>query len=64
MTQYKNECVGKIIKIEWNQHTNEMKVIIEIVDDKFKSHVLHNKIFEDVLTFDGKDVMIISSRKK
>lgn len=59
-----NKNVGKIVRVEWNKETNGVQLVLEITDDDFKSHVLHNKEFEDILSIIGKDVMIIASKHK
>ena len=59
-----SESVGKLIRVEWNEATGLMLVVLEITDQDFKKRVLHNKDFDDVLTIEGKDVMIVASKSK
>jgi len=63
MTTLYNQ-VGKVIRVEWDPETNEMRLVMEITDVKFKSHVLHNNAFEDVISIKGKDVMVVASKSK
>lgn len=58
MTSYK---VGQVIRVEWNQESGEVRIVIDITDPNFKTRVLHNKDFEDILSITGKDAMIIAS---
>jgi len=58
MNSYK---VGEVIRVEWNQETGEVRIVIDIIDPDFKLRVLHNKDFEDVLSIKGKDAMVIAS---
>ena len=54
--------IGKIIRVEWDDETEEMRVVMEITDPTFKKRVLHSKDFQDVLVFEGKNVMVIASK--
>lgn len=56
--------VGKIIRIEWDQETDEMQIVMEITDDAFKRRVLHGRDFQDVLNINGKDVICVASKSK
>ena len=62
MTQ-SDRSIGKVIRVEWNQEENSVKLVLEITDEQFKWHVLHSKDFEDLISFDGKDVIKIASRR-
>jgi len=62
MMSSKEELVGKVIRIEWDQETGEVRIVMEITDEKFKSRVLHNRDFQDILSIKGKDVMIVASK--
>ena len=57
-----NEKVGEVIRVEWDQESNSVRIVVEITNEAFKSRVLHSKDLEDVLSLDGKDVMIIAKR--
>lgn len=56
--------VGSVIRVEWDEDTDTVRVVMEITDPVFKRRVLHTKDFEDVLSLSGKDVMIVASRSK
>lgn len=59
----KTTQVGKVIRVEWDTETNEVRVIMEILDPIFKSRVLHSRDLQDILTIKGKDVMAVASNK-
>lgn len=61
MTAYN---VGKVVKVIWEEDTDSVQIVMEITDPDFKNKVIHSKDFQDILTFNGKDVMLIASRKK
>jgi len=64
MTQFnEKKIVGKVIRVEWNKEENSVKLILEITDEKFKCHVLHNKDFEDIITMNEKDVIVVATKK-
>ena len=54
--------VGEVIRVEWDSETDEVRVVMNITDPKFKSHILHNNAFEDILSIAGRDVMVVASR--
>ena len=56
-----NHKVGELIRIEWDQDTKAMRVVLEITDPIFKKRVLHGKDFQDILVIKGKDVMTVAS---
>jgi len=56
--------VGSVIRVEWDENTDTVRVVMEITDPVFKRRVLHSKDFEDVLSLNGKDVMVVASRRK
>lgn len=58
------KSVGKIIRVEWDQETDEVRLIMEILDPVFKSRVLHSKDLQDIISIKGKDVMVIASNNK
>lgn len=61
MTSYERK-VGKVIRVEWDQETGEVRVLLEILDPAFKSRVLHSKDLQDILTIKGRDAIVIASR--
>ena len=62
MTQ--SNLVGKVIRVEWNQEDNSVRLVLEVTDELFKSRVLHCKDYEELLTINGADVMVVASKKK
>jgi len=56
--------VGKIIRIIWNKETDSVQLVMEIIDQQYKSRIIHNKDLEDIITFEGKDVMVIASKSR
>jgi len=51
--------VGKVIRVEWDQETDEVRIVIEILDNNFKKRAIHNKDFSDILKIIKKDAMVI-----
>ncbi len=56
--------VGKIIKIIWDEETDSVQIVMEITDPVFKNRVLHTKEFQDIINFEGKDVMVVAYKSK
>ncbi len=56
--------VGDIVQIIWDEEKDTVQLVMEITDPIFKRRVLHTKDFQDLITFKGKDVMIVASRSK
>ena len=56
--------VGTVIKVIWDEDTDSVQVVMEITDPIFKDRVLHSKDFQDIISFNGKDVMIVASKSK
>ena len=54
--------VGNLIRIEWNQETDELRMVIEVTDPEFKKRVLNNKDLKDLITINGRDIMRIVKR--
>jgi hypothetical protein len=63
MTSYDKQ-VGEIIRIEWDQETGTVRIVMDILDEDFKRRVLHNKEYADLLSIKGKAVMMVATRKK
>jgi len=62
-----NSCdrkVGEIIRIEWDQETGQVRLVLDITDPSFKHRVLHNREYADILTIKGKDAIIIATKKE
>jgi len=55
--------VGKVIRVEWDEDTGTVRLVMEITDPWFKSRVIHSKEFEDIISLNGKDVMVIASKE-
>ena len=59
-----DQKIGKIIRVEWDQETDTVRLVMEITDSKFKSRVMHSKAYADVMSISGLDVMVIASKSK
>jgi len=59
-----SKSVGKIIRVLWDKEKDSVQIVMEITDPQFKARVIHNKNLEDVLTFEGKDVMVVASKRR
>lgn len=62
MTLEYSQKVGEIIRIEWDRDTGKVRVVLDITDPIFKSRVLHNRDFEDILQIRGKDAIVVASK--
>jgi len=56
--------IGRVVRVEWEQDTGVVRLVMEITDPVFKSRVIHSKSFEDILSISGKDVNVIASKSK
>ena len=54
--------VGEVVRVEWDQETGSVRILLEILDPAFKSRVLHSKDLQDILTIKGKDAIVIASQ--
>lgn len=61
-TSVSERKVGEVVRVEWDQETGSVRVLLEIFDPAFKSRVLHSKDLQDILTIRGKDAIVIASR--
>jgi len=64
MTTQSEQKVGEVVRIEWNQETGSVRVVLEITDPVFKSRVLHSKDLQDILTIKGRDAIVVASRSE
>lgn len=64
MTTSSEQSIGKVIRVEWDQDTGEVRIVIDVTDPVFKSRVLHSRDLQDVITIKGKDVMVVATRDK
>lgn len=64
MTSSDGKPVGKVIRVEWDEEADSVRLVMEITDPYFKSRVIHSRTFQDILTINGKDVMVIASKSK
>lgn len=55
--------VGEIIRIEWDQDTGQVRLVMEITDPAFKIRVLHNKDYADIISIKGKDAVIVATKE-
>lgn len=56
--------IGRVVRVEWESDTGEVRLVMEITDPVFRSRILHSKTFEDILSISGKDVMVVASKTK
>jgi hypothetical protein len=64
MTAESKKIVGKIIRIEWNTEDNSVRVLMDIIDPAFKARILHSKDLQDIITVEGRDIVVVASNKK
>ena len=64
MTTLSERKVGEVIRVEWDQETGSVRVLLEIIDPAFKSRVLHSKDLQDILTIKGRDAIVVASRSR
>ena len=62
MTQEFN--VGRVIRVEYDEETEVVRLVMEITDPVFKKRVLHSRDLRDVISIKGKDVMVVASKSK
>jgi hypothetical protein len=62
MTQEFN--VGRVIRVEYDEETEVVRLVMEITDPIFKKRVLHSRDLRDIISIKGKDVMVIASKSK
>ena len=53
------KSVGRVLRVEWDQDTNEVRLVLEITDEKFKERVLHSRDLKDLLTIKKREVVIV-----
>lgn len=56
--------VGRVIRVEWDEEEDSVRLVMEITDPYFKSRVIHSRTFQDILSIKGKDVMVVASKSK
>lgn len=59
-----NNKVGEIVKIIWDEEEDSIQVVMEITDPIYKKKILHSKELQDIIAFEGKNVMIVASKSK
>ena len=64
MTTSEYNSIGKVVRVEHNQETGEVRLIMEITDPRFKRRVLASKDLQDIISVNGKDVMVVASKSK
>lgn len=64
MMTLESKSVGKVIRVEWDEGKDSVRLVMEITDPKFKRRVLASKDLQDIMTINGKDVMVVASRSK
>lgn len=56
--------IGEVIRVELDQETGAVRLVMEITDPKFKRRVLASKDLQDVIALEGKRVMVVASKSK
>lgn len=51
--------VAEVIRIEYDQVTGDLRIILNVIDDAFKQKVIHNKEYVDLIKIINKDVLEI-----
>jgi hypothetical protein len=64
MTLEYNKKVGEVIRVEWDQDTGAVRIVIDVIDPGFRTRVLRNKDFEDIISIRGRDAIIVASKPK
>ena len=54
------KSVGRVLRVEWDQDTDEVRLVLEITDEKFKERVLHSRDLKDLLTIKKREVIIVN----
>lgn len=54
--------IGEVVRVEWDQEKDTVRVVMDITDPVFKRRVIHMKDFQDIMSIRGKDVMVVASR--
>ena len=55
----REKSVGKVVRIEYNEETDDLNIVIEVTDFDFKRSMLKSHDLQDLIKLDGKDVMIV-----
>ena len=55
--------VGEVVRVEWNQETGSVYLVLDIIDPSFRMKVLHDNDYQDIIVISGKDVMMVASKK-
>ena len=51
--------VGKVIRVEYDEESGDVRIVIDITDPIFKDKVIYNRDFKYILTIRGKDAIIM-----
>lgn len=54
--------VGKLLTIQYNTETKEMRITIDIIDEMFKEQILRNNELKDKIQISGNDLLWIASK--
>jgi hypothetical protein len=56
-----SKTIGHIVRVEWDQETDQVRVIFDIDDAVFKSRILHGEEYQDILSISGKNIIVVAS---
>lgn len=59
-----SRSVGEVIRVEVDDVTGVVRLVMEITDEEFKRHVLASKNFQDIISIKGRKVMVVASKSK
>ena len=62
MTSSDTKQIGKVIRVEWDESADTVRLVMEITDPDFKSRLIHSRTYQDIVTISGKDVMVVASK--
>lgn len=58
--------VGRVIRIEWDEDNDNLRLVLEISDPAFKRKILQGGEYQDLISISGTSVktMKVASRRK
>ena len=66
MTKNSLSEVGKVVRIEYDEENDELHVVLEINDPKFKKRILQGREYQDMISLKGTSVRVmkVASKKR
>lgn len=58
--------VGRVIRIEWDEESDNLQLVLEINDPSFKKKILQGGEYQDLISLSGTKVKVmkVASRRK